>query len=90
MANKPVHTIQVGTVTVTVWENKFSDGGTAYSFSLSKSYYDNKSKEWKRTNSLKANELKFAELALAKAFEWRYGKTTVDSDLSDDPDDVSF
>ena len=63
---------KVGLIRATVWKNKGINKAckeTEYNtVSLSRSYKDEKG-EWKNTNSLKANDLPKAILALQKAHE---------------------
>ena len=59
--------IRVGGITATVWKNE--NGGKEYlTVTLQKSYKD-RAGEWKRTNSLRQNDLPKALLALQQAFE---------------------
>jgi hypothetical protein len=59
--------IKVGGVVATIWRNE--NGGKEYlSVSLDRSYKD-RNGEWKKTHSLRQNDLPKALLALQKAFE---------------------
>jgi len=62
-----VERIKVGGITATVWKNEL--GGKEYlTVTLQKSYKDRVG-EWKRTNSLRQNDVPKAVLALQQAFE---------------------
>lgn len=66
--NRPIQKFSVGLVTAAVWENEGKEGRIFKSVTLQKRYKDGK--EWKTTNSLNANDLPKAVLALNKAFEF--------------------
>lgn len=71
--NNPIKKFSVGGVQVAVWENEATlEAGQTKSFnsvSIDRRYKD-KNGEWKSTNSLKANDLPKAVLALQKAYEF--------------------
>jgi len=64
---------KAGQVEATIWRNSY-DGEKgkfdSYSVTLSKSYHDDKSGEWKKTGSLSVNDVPKAVVALQKAFEY--------------------
>ena len=65
---KPIKKFRAGNVEVAVWENKSKEGDKKFqSFTVQKFYKDGE--EFKNTNSLFANELPKAILALQKAYE---------------------
>lgn len=73
----PVKQFRAGTVSLAVWENiyKGKDGEVVtQSYTLSKSYKDPKTGDWKNSNSLKSSELIFAIMTLQQALEDKYLK----------------
>ena len=59
MANeKPVQKLRCGGVCADVWKNKSKEGDDFITVSIVKSYLDEKSKEWKETNSFSLNDIK--------------------------------
>lgn len=67
--NKPEHTINVGLVQITIWNNK-TDKGSFKTITINRSYKDGD--DWKTTNSLKANDLSLVEVGVRKALEYIY------------------
>ena len=65
---EPVKKIKVGGIEAAVWENTSKEGNKYYTTSMERNYKDGE--EWKKTNSLRANDLPKAILALQKAFEF--------------------
>ena len=65
---EPVKKIKVGVVEAAVWENTSKEGNKYYTTSMERNYKDGE--EWKKTSSLRANDLPKAILALQKAFEF--------------------
>jgi hypothetical protein len=59
--------IKVGGVVATIWRNE-NDGKVSLSVTLERSYKD-RNGEWKKSHSLRQNDLPKALLALQKAFE---------------------
>lgn len=60
--------IKVGGVVATIWQNE-NDGKVSLSVTLDRSYKD-RSGEWKKSHSLRQNDLPKALLALQKSFEF--------------------
>ncbi len=71
----PIKKIAVGRIQVAVWENEGKEGRNYYSVSFDKRYKD-KNDEWKSSNSLRANDIPKAVLALEKAYEFLSLKET--------------
>jgi len=65
---EPVKKIKVGGIEAAVWENNSKEGNKYYTTTMERNYKDGE--EWKKTNSLRANDLPKAILALQKAFEF--------------------
>ena len=65
---EPVKKIKIGGIEVAVWENTSSDGNKFFSTTMERNYKDGE--DWKKTSSLRANDLPKAILALQKAFEF--------------------
>lgn len=65
----PVKKFNVGAVQAAVWDNDSKGGKQFFSVSFDKRYKD-KEGNWKSANSLMANDLPKAILALQKAFEY--------------------
>ena len=66
--NRPIHKISVGGIQVAIWSNEGKEGTIYNSVSFDKRY--KQGEEWKSTNSLKANDIPKAILALQKAYEY--------------------
>jgi hypothetical protein len=65
---EPVKKVKVGAVEVAVWENQSKEGNKFFTTSMERNYKDGE--EWKKTSSLRENDLPKAILALQKAFEF--------------------
>jgi hypothetical protein len=65
---EPVKKIKIGGIEAAVWQNKSSEGKEFYNVTMERSYKDGE--EWKKTNSLRVNDLPKAILALQKAYEF--------------------
>jgi len=66
--NGPIDRIRVGSVELSIWENQNNFGGTNKMVSMQKNY-KTKEGEWKKTQSLRVNDIPKAILALNKAYE---------------------
>lgn len=65
---EPVKKIKVGSVEIAVWENQSEKGNKFYSTTMERNY--KVGEEWKKTNSLRENDLPKAAIGLQKAFEF--------------------
>ena len=65
---KPAKSVKVGAVEVAVWENSSKEGRKFFSTTIERNYKDGE--EWKKTGSLRDNDLPKAILALQQAFEF--------------------
>ena len=65
----PVKKFSAGGIQVAVWENDGKEGGKFNSVSIQRSYKD-KNDEWKRSGSLRVNDLPKAIAALQRAYEY--------------------
>ena len=65
---EPVKKVKVGGIEVAVWENTSKEGSKYFTTTMERNYKDGE--EWKKTNSLRANDIPKAILALQKAFEF--------------------
>jgi len=65
--NLPEKKFRAGAITVTVWRNE-TEKGSYSSVQLERSYKD-KDNNWKKTNSMRLNDLPRASLLLNKAYE---------------------
>jgi hypothetical protein len=74
---KPVKSIKVGSIEVAVWENASKDGNKFYTTTMERNYKEGEN--WKKTNSLRQNDLPKAFLALQKAFEFQSMKEAIDA-----------
>lgn len=63
--NPPEH-VRVGGVEVTIWKN--NSDGTFATVTMQRNYKD-KNDQWQKTQSLRANDIPKAVLALQKAYE---------------------
>jgi len=65
---EPVKKIKIGGIEAAVWENTSKEGSKYYTTTMERNYKDGE--DWKKTGSLRANDLPKAILALQKAFEF--------------------
>ena len=65
---KPVKSVKVGAIEVAVWENSSKEGRKFFSTTIERNYKDGE--EWKKTGSLRDNDLPKAILALQQAYEF--------------------
>ena len=73
MPNKPVKTIRVGAIQLSVWENPLKDGsGVIRSVTITKSY--KQGDEWKQTTSFKMGDLPLIAMAMRMAMDFHYIK----------------
>jgi hypothetical protein len=55
--NRPVAKFKHGGIELSVWPNQTSEGGMMYNTTISNSYKDEKSGEWKTTSSFSPTDL---------------------------------
>lgn len=65
---KPVHTIHIAPIRVSIWENTSSEGNKFFSITWQRSYM--KDGRWQHSNSVSSNNLLNLILALKQAEEW--------------------
>ena len=65
---EPVKKIKIGGIEVAVWENTSKEGNKFFTTTMERNYKDGE--DWKKTNSLRVNDLPKVILALQKAFEF--------------------
>ncbi|MDD3083715.1 MAG: hypothetical protein PHP82_01705 [Candidatus ainarchaeum sp.] len=65
---EPVKKIKVGGIEVAVWKNSSKEGNEFFTTTMERNYKIED--DWKKTNSLRNNDLPKAILALQKAFEF--------------------
>ena len=65
---EPVKKVKIGGIETAVWENASKEGQKFYTTTIERSY--KLGEEWKKTSSLRVNDLPKAILALQKAFEF--------------------
>lgn len=65
---KPAKSVKIGGIEVAVWENSSRDGKKFFTTTLERNYKDGE--EWKKTNSLRDNDLPKAILALQEAYHF--------------------
>ncbi len=65
---KPVKSVKIGGIEVAVWENSSKDGNKFFTTTLERNY--KVGEEWKKTNSLRDNDLPKAILALQEAYQF--------------------
>jgi hypothetical protein len=65
---KPVKSVKIGGIEVAVWENSSKEGKTFYTTTLDRNY--KLGEEWKKTNSLRTDDLPKAILALQEAYHF--------------------
>jgi hypothetical protein len=66
---KPIKKVVVGGIEVAVWENSSKDGNKYFTTTMERNYKDGE--EWKKTSSLRTNDLPKAVLALQKTYEFQ-------------------
>ena len=66
---EPVKKIKIGGIEVAVWENTSSEGNKFFTTTMERNYKDGE--EWKKTNSLRTNDLPKVMLAFQKAYEFQ-------------------
>lgn len=71
---KPVKKITVGGIEAAVWENSSKDGKKYFTTTVERNYKDGD--EWKKTSSLRTNDLPKTILTLQKAYEFQSLKET--------------
>ena len=70
--NAPIHTVRVGGVKATVWQNEGKDGTNFYSTTIVRCYRDDEG-NWQETNRHFTDDLPKLELAAKKAYEFIHG-----------------
>ncbi len=65
---KPVKSVKVGAIEVAVWENSSKDGNKFYTTTIERNYKNGE--EWKKTSSLRNDDLPKAILALQEAYHF--------------------
>lgn len=83
---KPIVKYSIGTINVAVWENKKNEGGTFNTVTINRRYKDKE--EWKNSNSLRLNDIPKAIMALNKAYETLSLKQYVNSDFTQEDENV--
>lgn len=73
---KPVFSQRVGGIQISVWGNE-TEKGIMHSITMSKSYKDGKTGEWKTTSNFKPNDVALLKIGLDKAMEFIYIKDVV-------------
>ena len=73
MPNKPIHTVKVGAIQFSVWENEVGkDKNIMRSVTIDKSYKSGE--EWKTTKNFSANDIPKVILGCNKVMEFLYIK----------------
>ena len=67
--NKPAHRIKYERVTATIWQNE-AENSVLYNVTLTRSYRDKKSDEFKDTHGFGQSDLLAAAKALSDAHTW--------------------
>jgi len=65
---KPVKSVKLGGIEVAIWENSSKEGNKFFTTTLERNYKDGEA--WKKTNSLRDNDLPKAILALQEAYHF--------------------
>lgn len=55
--NRPVAKFKHGGIELSIWPNQTAEGGTMYNTTISNSYKDDKTGEWKQTSSFSPTDL---------------------------------
>jgi len=70
-ASPPEHEIRIGSISAAIWCNEVTEGDTTrnqYSVRIQKSYFDNKTNEWKTTPYFFLNDLPRLAVVAIKAY----------------------
>lgn len=67
--NKPIHTIRVGGIKASIWENLSQGGNKFYTTTIVRTFKD-EADQWRESNSYLPDDLPKLELASKKAFEY--------------------
>ncbi|MDD4467630.1 MAG: hypothetical protein WC290_01255 [archaeon] len=65
---KPVKNVKLGGIEVAVWENSSKEGKKFFTTTIDRNY--KVGEDWKKTNSLRDNDLPKAILALQEAYHF--------------------
>ncbi len=65
---KPVKSVKLGGIEVAVWENSSKEGNKFFTTTIERNYKDGEA--WKKTNSLRNDDLPKAILALQEAYHF--------------------
>jgi len=84
MADKPVDTVRVGAVQLSIWENKTAKG-TFKSVTVDKSYKDGEN--WKRCKTFKMQDLPLLVLGLNECLRRNYLKTVIKPEVETKTED---
>ena len=71
MTEKPIHKIKIGSITLSVWNNKLETGDKVVNIlnvTLQRCYKD-KNEDWKNVNSFTIKDIPKIQLALSKLYE---------------------
>ncbi|MCB1100548.1 MAG: hypothetical protein KDN22_33610 [Verrucomicrobiae bacterium] len=72
--NQPIHTIRIGAVKATIWENT-SQNGTIFHTTTIVQNYKGKDEQWHESNRHFTEDLPKLELASRKAYEFIHNRT---------------
>jgi len=68
MSDKPIHTIRIGGIKASIWENRAQSGNLFYTTTIVRCFKD-ETDQWRESNSYLPDDLPKLELAARKAFE---------------------
>jgi hypothetical protein len=86
MANAPEHTVKVGGIQLSIWNNETSKG-TFQSITIDKSYKSGE--EWKRTKSFKPTDLVKLQLGITEVLKYLYIKNIIEPACEQDATQVA-
>lgn len=72
--NKPVKSIKLGKVELATWANRAQDGTPYFSFTISKSFKNEVSGEWRQTGFFNKSDLANITALIAKTLTEEIGK----------------
>lgn len=67
--NRPVHEVRLGSVKASIWENTVGDN-TLHKVTLTRSYKDRESNQWKNTESFGRDDLLVVAKVADQAHSW--------------------
>jgi hypothetical protein len=68
--NKPVHEIRLGRIKATIWHNETESGSSRHNVQMRRLYRDDKSSDWKTSDSFGRDDLMLVAEVARQAAVW--------------------